>query len=84
MSLTNFDVIDADNIIQRMLFTEFRETEPFSERFGEVGYDTSNFFFECGLLFVIASIFLFFWVPLRMLLRFMTRKCRQNFITKWT
>ena len=39
MKLTNFDIIETESYIES-IFGEFRETEPFNDRFEQAGYES--------------------------------------------
>jgi len=60
MKMTNLDLIETEGAFKKMF--DFRETEPFNDRLLDAGYESSNFFIECGALFFIVLGFLM-WVP---------------------
>ena len=76
MKFTNLDIIEAEPVLE-LIFSEFIPTDPYSEEFGNLGYDSSNFFLECGPLMFIIMAFIV-WAPIRKILQCLTRKCNDN------
>lgn len=74
MKLTNLDLIDVEPVLV-MIFGEFHETDPFNEKFGNAGYDSTNFILECGPLFLLILIFLV-WAPIRKLTQKIAKLCK--------
>ena len=72
MKFTNLDIIEAEPILTQ-IFGEFIPTDPYSEDFEELGYDSSNFFLECGPLMFIVIIFML-WAPVRKILQVIFKK----------
>ena len=82
MQLVNLELIDVEPILS-VLFGGFRETDPFDGRviFAELGYDTSNFFLECGpLMFIMMGFFI--WAPIRKSLQLLSLRCNDNFLSR--
>ena len=76
LKITNLDMIDTNWILQKIMTLE--ETPPFSQTFGNAGYETTNFLLELGplLFFMVASgIF----VALRLLFgKLISMRCRNR------
>ena len=77
MKFTNLDIIEAEPILTQ-IFGEFIPTDPYSEDFEELGYDSSNFFLECGPLMFIVIIFML-WAPVRKILQVIFKKSMNQF-----
>ena len=56
--------------------------EPFNGTFSEVGYKTTNFFIELGVLFFVILLFPM-TLLLRRLLKWLLRNRGENCFTKW-
>ena len=56
-------MIEAEPVLEQ-IFGKFKLTQPYSEEFADLGYDTSNFFLECGPLMFIILIFIVY-APIR-------------------
>ena len=69
-------MIEAEPVLEH-IFGEFKPTTPYSKDFADLGYDTSNFFLECGPLMFIILIFIVY-APIRKILHLIARKCNSN------
>lgn len=79
LRMSNLDIMKTEEL-HRNLFGA-TEQEPFNAIFDTAGYETTNFFIESGtLVFVFVTFILF--TALKALLRFATRKCGKNCLTK--
>lgn len=80
MQYTNLDIIEVDDYLEA-IFGGFPSTEPFSESFEMLGYQTSNFFLEMGPLMFLIMLFLV-WAPFRKLIQIVSMLCSDNFLTR--
>eukprot|EP00353_Schmidingerella_taraikaensis_P004715 CAMPEP_0185575188 /NCGR_PEP_ID=MMETSP0434-20130131/6452_1 /TAXON_ID=626734 ORGANISM="Favella taraikaensis, Strain Fe Narragansett Bay" /NCGR_SAMPLE_ID=MMETSP0434 /ASSEMBLY_ACC=CAM_ASM_000379 /LENGTH=103 /DNA_ID=CAMNT_0028191995 /DNA_START=73 /DNA_END=380 /DNA_ORIENTATION=- len=80
MQYTNLDVIETDFIIEA-IFNGFEESPPLSDRFEEVGYESSNFFLLIGALLLLTIAFMV-CAPIRKCLQLCSLKFGDNFITR--
>lgn len=80
MKFTNLDIIQTDDPLA-YIFGEFRETDPFDDKFEKIGYDNSNFFLLAGALTLI-TLAAFAYMLLRFCVKFIFRKTRDNCLTK--
>ena len=80
MKYTNLDIIEVDDYLTA-IFGDFIPTEPYSEEFEELGYETSNFFLEMGPLMFLIMLFLLY-APVRKLLQRLSRNSKDNFFSR--
>ena len=72
----NLDIIPTDEKINFM-FGGFNESEPFSDRFEEIGYDSSNYFLLLGALLILMIVFIV-WLPIRKVFKVFANRAQIN------